>query len=145
MEFSGHQLSKQELNVAPLVDIVFLLLIFSTLMHRCKLSKFAFRRLAASSACAVDLMLKGDRSTTVVSEEPLIVRITTDGTIRLNGLRLSLAQLRTEIAERIKGSETREVTIKAETTVSVQALVHLMDQIRRAGVNSLLLATPEKN
>ena len=94
---------------------------------------------------AIDLMLEGDRSTTVVSEEPLIVRITTDGTIRLNGLRLSLAQLRTEIAERIKGSETREVTIKAETTVSVQALVHLMDQIRRAGVNSLLLATPEKN
>lgn len=133
MEFSGHQLSKQELNVAPLVDIVFLLLIFFMLA-----SSFIKPE-------AIDLMLEGDRSTTVVSEEPLIVRITTDGTIRLNGLRLSLAQLRTEIAERIKGSETREVTIKAETTVSVQALVHLMDQIRRAGVNSLLLATPEKN
>lgn len=133
MEFSGHQLSKQELNVAPLVDIVFLLLIFFMLA-----SSFIKPE-------AIDLMLEGDRSTTVVSEEPLIVRITTDGTIRLNGLRLSLAQLRTEISERIKGSETREVTIKAETTVSVQALVHLMDQIRRAGVNSLLLATPEKN
>ena len=133
MEFSGHQLSKQELNVAPLVDIVFLLLIFFMLA-----SSFIKPE-------AIDLMLEGDRSTTVVSEELLIVRITTDGTIRLNGLRLSLAQLRTEISERIKGSETREVMIKAETTVSVQALVDLMDQIRRAGVNSLLLATPEKN
>ena len=133
MEFSGHQLSKQELNVAPLVDIVFLLLIFFMLA-----SSFIKPE-------AIDLMLEGDRSTTVVSEELLIVRITTDGTIRLNGLRLSLAQLRTEIAERIKGSETREVTIKAETTVSVQALVHLMYQIRKAGVNSLLLAVPEKN
>ena len=133
MEFSGHQLSKQELNVAPLVDIVFLLLIFFMLA-----SSFVKPE-------AIDLMLEGDRSTTVVSEEPLIVRITTDGTIRLNGLRLSLAQLHIEMGERIKGNETREVTIKAETTVSVQALVHLMDQIRRAGVNSLLLATPEKN
>ena len=103
MEFSGHQLSKQELNVAPLVDIVFLLLIFFMLA-----SSFIKPE-------AIDLMLEGDRSTTVVSEEPLIVRITTDGRIRLNGLRLSLAQLRTEISERIKGSETREVTIKAET------------------------------
>ena len=133
MEFSGHQLSKQELNIAPLVDIVFLLLIFFMLA-----SSFIKPE-------AIDLMLEGDRSTTVVSEEPLIVQITTDGTIRLNGLRLSLAQLRIEMAERIKGNETREVTIKAETTVSVQALVHLMDQIRKAGVNSLLLAVPEKN
>ena len=133
MEFSGHQLSKQELNVAPLVDIVFLLLIFFMLA-----SSFIKPE-------AIDLMLEGDRSTTVVSKEPLIVQITTDGTIRLNGLRLSLAQLHIEMAERIKGNETREVTIKAETTVSVQALVHLMDQIRKAGVNSLLLAVPEKN
>ena len=28
MEFSGRQRSKQELNVAPLIDVVFLLLIF---------------------------------------------------------------------------------------------------------------------
>ena len=66
MEFSGHQLSKQELNVAPLVDIVFLLLIFFMLA-----SSFIKPK-------AIDLMLEGDRSTTVVSEELLIVRITTD-------------------------------------------------------------------
>ncbi|HHZ66593.1 MAG TPA: protein TolR, partial [Alphaproteobacteria bacterium] len=82
-------------------------------------------------------------SATVAPAEPLEVQVTTDGTIRLNGLRLSLGQLSTEIAARIKGDQESSVTIKADAEVPVQVLVQIMDQLQSAGVDNLRLATPE--
>ena len=131
MEFARYQRSKQELNVAPLIDVVFLLLTFFMLA-----STFVEPE-------AVDLMLEGGESATVAPAEPLEVQVTTDGIIRLNGLRLSLGQLSTEIAARIKGGQEHSVTIKADAEVPVQILVQIMDQVQSAGVDNLRLATPE--
>ena len=133
MEFARYQRLKQELSVAPLIDVVFLLLIFFMLT-----STFIEPE-------AVDLMLEGWQSATVTPAEPLEVQVTTEGTIRLNGLRLSLGQLTTEISARIKGDQERAVTIKADAEVQVQVLVQIMDQVQLAGANNLRLAVPEAN
>ena len=133
MEFARYQRLKQELSVAPLIDVVFLLLIFFMLT-----STFIEPE-------AVDLMLEGGQSATVTPTEPLEVQVTTEGTIRLNGLRLSLGQLTTEISARIKGDQARAVTIKADAEVQVQVLVQIMDQVQLAGANNLRLAIPEAN
>ena len=133
MEFASYQRLKQELSVAPLIDVVFLLLIFFMLT-----STFIEPE-------AVDLMLEGGQSATVTPTEPLEVQVTTEGTIRLNGLRLSLGQLTTEISARIKGDQERAVTIKADAEVQVQVLVQIMDQVQLAGANNLRLAIPEAN
>lgn len=133
MEFARYQRLKQELSVAPLIDVVFLLLIFFMLT-----STFIEPE-------AVDLMLEGGQSATVTPAEPLEVQVTTEGTIRLNGLRLSLGQLTTEISARIKGDQERAVTIKADAEVQVQVLVQIMDQAQLAGANNLRLAIPEAN
>ena len=133
MEFPRYQRLKQELSVAPLIDVVFLLLIFFMLT-----STFIEPE-------AVDLMLEGGQSATVTPTEPLEVQVTTEGTIRLNGLRLSLGQLTTEISARIKGDQERAVTIKADAEVQVQVLVQIMDQVQLAGANNLRLAIPEAN
>ena len=133
MEFARYQRLKQELSVAPLIDVVFLLLIFFMLT-----STFIEPE-------AVDLMLEGGQSATVTPAEPLEVQVTTEGAIRLNGLRLSLGQLTTEISARIKGDQERAVTIKADAEVQVQVLVQIMDQVQLAGANNLRLAIPEAN
>ena len=133
MEFARYQRLKQELSVAPLIDVVFLLLIFFMLT-----STFIEPE-------AVDLMLEGGQSATVTPAERLEVQVTTEGTIRLNGLRLSLGQLTTEISARIKGDQERAVTIKADAEVQVQVLVQIMDQVQLAGANNLRLAIPEAN
>jgi len=131
MDFSGRLRSKQELNVAPLIDVVFLLLIFFMLA-----STFIKPE-------AIDLMLEGSSTAGGSAEEMLNIEVVVDGTIRLNGLRLSLPQLETELASRIQGDQTRPVTIKAAAEVPVQTLVNIMDRVRAAGSNNLRLATPE--
>ena len=131
MDFSGRLRSKQELNVAPLIDVVFLLLIFFMLA-----STFIKPE-------AIDLMLEGSSTPGGSAEEMLNIEVVVDGTIRLNGLRLSMPQLETELASRIQGDQTRPVTIKAAAEVPVQTLVNIMDRVRAAGTNNLRLATPE--
>ena len=131
MDFSGGQRTKQELNVAPLIDVVFLLLIFFMLA-----STFIKPE-------AIDLMLEGSSTGGNAAEEMLNIEVVVDGTIRLNGLRLSMLQLETELASRIQGDQTRPVTIKAAAEVPVQTLVSIMDRVRAAGTNNLRLATPE--
>ena len=131
MDFSGRQRTKQELNVAPLIDVVFLLLIFFMLA-----STFIKPE-------AIDLMLEGGSTGGKAAEEMLNIEVVVDGTIRLNGLRLSMPQLETELASRIQGDQTRPVTIKAAAEVPVQTLVSIMDRVRAAGTNNLRLATPE--
>ena len=131
MDFSGRPRTKQELNVAPLIDVVFLLLIFFMLA-----STFIKPE-------AIDLMLEGSSTGSSSAEEMLNIEVVIDGTIRLNGLRLSMSQLETELASRIQGDQTRPLTIKAEAEVPVQTLVSIMDRVRAAGTNNLRLATPE--
>ncbi|SVE31291.1 uncharacterized protein METZ01_LOCUS484145, partial [marine metagenome] len=99
MEFSRRQRSRQELNVAPLIDVVFLLLIFFMLA-----STFI-------EPNAVDIRLSGGNAETVNTADPLVVEVIPDGSVRLNGLRLSFEQLTVEIAARIKGDPSRVITI----------------------------------
>jgi len=74
MDFSERKRSKVELNVAPLIDIVFLLLIFFMLA-----STFLKPE-------AIDLIIQGSSTDLITVEEPLMVHVGTDGTIKLNGL-----------------------------------------------------------
>ena len=131
MDFARRQRSRQELNVAPLIDVVFLLLIFFMLA-----STFI-------EPNAVDISLSGGNAQTVTTLDPLIVEVTTDGSVRLNGLRLSFEQLTIEIAARINGDPSRVVTIMADAETPVQKLIQVMDQVRSAGTNNLRLSAPE--
>ena len=131
MEFSRRQRSRQELNVAPLIDVVFLLLIFFMLA-----STFI-------EPNAVDIRLSGGNAETVNTADPLVVEVIPDGSVRLNGLRLSFEQLTVEIAARIKGDPSRVITIMASADIPVQTLIQVMDQVRSAGTNNLRLSAPE--
>ena len=131
MDFARRQRSRQELNVAPLIDVVFLLLIFFMLA-----STFI-------EPNAVDISLSGGNAQTSTTVDPLVVELTPDGLVRLNGLRLSFEQLTIEIAARIKGDPSRVVTIRAGAETPVQNLIDVMDQVRSAGTNNLRLSAPE--
>lgn len=134
MEFAESDRPHPELNVAPLIDVVFLLLIFFMLA-----STFIEPE-------AVDLVVPGSNAAAAAApaaDEPLTVQVTAQGAIRLNGLRLALNQLRAEVAARLEGDRRRPVTVRADAKVRVQLLVRVMDRIRAAGASNLRLATPE--
>ena len=132
MDFADHERPRPTLNIAPLIDVVFLLLVFFMLA-----STFIEPQ-------AIDLVLPGRAAPqTAPTTEPLVVDVTPAGQIRLNGLVLSLDQLDSEIAGRLRETTDGGVTVRADAAVAVQLLVSVMDRIRAAGAANIKLATPE--
>lgn len=129
MDFGERERSGPQLNIAPLIDVVFLLLVFFMLA-----SSFIEPE-------AIDLVLPAGGGQGGQVAEPLVVSVTEAGHIRFNGLHLDLGQLEAEIRSRTGGDSGRAVTVRADAGVSVQLLVSILDAIRAAGPENIRLAT----
>lgn len=130
MEFEGRAPIRQELSIAPLIDVVLLLLIFFMLT-----STFY-------AAEAIDLDLPDATTATPADELPLVVGLIADGTISVDGVPVAEADLIAHLKTRIN-SEERAVTLKSDAGVNVQAMIRVMDAIRLAGGRRVSLATEE--
>ncbi|HEX9646423.1 MAG TPA: biopolymer transporter ExbD [Alphaproteobacteria bacterium] len=131
MEFATHDRPRPRLSIAPLIDVVFLLLVFFMLA-----SSFI-------EPAAIDLAMSRPQAAPQAAAEPLVVDVRAGGEVRLNGLALALDQLGPEIAARPGAAGDRPVTVRAEAEVPVALLVAVMDRLRGAGFANLRLATPE--
>ena len=129
MDFSGRSKSKVELNVAPLIDIVFLLLVFFMLAS-------TFIRPES-----INLAIRAPSGVGEQSEQPILVHIGANGTIRLNGLVLTIQDLKQELLARSSLPQTnRTITVQTQDDVSVQFLVKVMDAINEAGYTDIAIS-----
>ena len=129
MDFSGRSKSKVELNVAPLIDIVFLLLVFFMLAS-------TFIRPES-----INLAIRAPSGVGEQSEQPILVHIGANGAIRLNGLVLTIQDLKQELLARSSLPQTnRTITVQTHDDVSVQFLVRVMDEINEAGYTDIAIS-----
>ena len=129
MDFSGRSKSKVELNVAPLIDIVFLLLVFF-------MSASTFIRPES-----INLAIRAPSGVGEQSEQPILVHIGANGAIRLNGLVLTIQDLKQELLARSSlPQNNRTITVQTQDDVSVQFLVKVMDEINEAGYTDIAIS-----
>ena len=129
MDFSGRSKSKVELNVAPLIDIVFLLLVFFMLAS-------TFIRPES-----INLAIRAPSGVGEQSEQPILVHIGANGAIRLNGLVLTIQDLKQELLARSSlPQNNRTITVQTDDDVSVQFLVKVMDEINEAGYSDIAIS-----
>ena len=129
MDFSGRSKSKVELNVAPLIDIVFLLLVFFMLAS-------TFIRPES-----INLAIRAPSGVGEQSEQPILIHIGTNGAIRLNGLVLTIQDLKQELLARSSlPQNNRTITVQTQDDVSVQFLVKVMDEINEAGYTDIAIS-----
>ena len=130
MDFSGRSKSKVELNVAPLIDIVFLLLVFFMLGS-------TFIRPGS-----INLAIRAPSGVGEQSEQPILVHIGANGTVRLNGLVLTIQDLKQELLARSSSlpQNNRTITVQTQDDVSVQFLVKVMDEINEAGYTDIAIS-----
>lgn len=131
MDFADHDRQRPKLNIAPLIDVVFLLLVFFMLA-----GSFIERN-------AIDLSIPSTQAPSSATGEPLVVDVGLSGRFTLNGLALTLDQLPIELTARAGGDMTRAVTVRATAAVPVQVLVSVMDRIHATGLKKIRLATPD--
>ena len=129
MDFSGRSKSKVELNVAPLIDIVFLLLVFFMLAS-------TFIRPES-----INLAIRAPSGMGEQSEQHIHVHIGANGAIRLNGLVLTIQDLKQELLARSSlPQNNRTITVQTHDDVSVQFLVKVMDEINEAGYTDIAIS-----
>ena len=132
MEFEGRARIHSHLDIAPLIDIVFLLLVFFMLT-----STFLVPE-------AIELELPESGSATVTEITPITVALNSSGELTLNGDLVPLDQLRVTIEPLISGNTDVAITLKSDARTEVQQLLKVMDEIRAAGGSNVALATMQK-
>ncbi len=133
MNFRSHRRVEVDVNLTPLIDVVFLLLIF--FMVSTTFTK--------ASQLSIDL----PEATGEVSETPdneIEILIDEAGNYRVNGRALVDTQLRTLQAAIYKisaGDTTRPMVISADAQSSHQSVVRAMDAAGKMGFVHLSIAT----
>ena len=108
------------LDMAPLSDVVFLLLIFFMLTF-------------AIQGQGMDISLPGGQTMETREKESLIVKIGKDQVVKVNNTIVSLEKFREVIEERLNGRTDKTVTIEAQKSTRYEFFAKVLDHSRLAG------------
>lgn len=118
-----------EVTVVPMVNVVFLLLIFFMLVGR----------IAPSEELEVSppLSLSGQ----MLNGEPVRIIVAKDGQIAIEKDKLEASDLSQVMAEMLQQNPERSFQLKADAGLEANRLIHIMEILRQAGVRELTLLT----
>ncbi len=132
MQFEGKRRVKFHLDIAPLVDIVFLLLIFFLLTSQfIKPPGLKIELPKAKYARAQDKL-------------DIVVAVTKDEKVLLNGVLTNFESLPEQLWGILKDSPRKVIIIKADKDAKVQSIVTVMDIAKRCNAEGVTLSTKLK-
>lgn len=130
MKFKRHiELEKGQLDIAPLIDVVFNLLIFFMLT-----SSFVFQP-------GIKVNLPKAVTSEVIDEKSLIVAVTSNNYIYLNDRAITMSELASRL--RIAAKENKSMLIKADRRASLGKVVEVWDLCRDEGISQINIATSQ--
>lgn len=117
-----------EINLAPMIDILFILLIFFLVTS-------TFVREAG-----VPIQRPDAASATATEDAAWLVAIRANGEVWVDGRAVDLRRLRAEMAGLHARNPRSPVILQADKAGNVGLLVKVMDQIRLAGIDDIAIA-----
>ena len=121
----------RQIDLAPLIDVIFQLLIFFMLS-----SSFTFQS-------GINVKLPKAVTSDVIKEENLIVTITSENVAYLNEKVITLKELGDSLKK--EADKQRPLLIKADRRASVGRVVDVWDLCRNAGIEKINIATNNNN
>lgn len=120
----------QELDLTPVMDVIFILLIFFIIA-----SAFAVRGL--------DIELPAAQSSQALSGRIVELHLLQDGSFICDGVPTDREFLRYKLQEIVRGFKKRpgQLVLKASPAAPVDALIFVVDEVRMLGGEKLLVAT----
>ena len=138
MQFSSRQSRSRALllDMTPMIDIVFLLLIFF----------LTTAQLARESRADLDLPDERGEQTTEVERAGLIVNVLADGSLLLGDSMISIEELENAAIRQVVGSRDEKgrlvrPLVRADRNAPAERLNEVFNALRRAGTGSVRLAT----
>lgn len=131
--FKSKDDSSSEINITPLIDVVFLLLLFFMLTTTFS-AKPGFKiNLPKSSSAA-----SGKES------DSINVYVAATGDISFNGNKVSIGEVSELLKEKAKQGTEQMVMISADEAAKHGVVVEIMDRIKSSGFSKITIATQSK-
>lgn len=132
MEFERRRHNHAHMNIAPLVDVVFLLLLFFLLTSH------------LMQEPAIKIKLPESKTADAVKDEIKTIYISKEGEIFFRDSKVDLKDLQTAIKGGLKDIEHDFVRIKADRESDVGVLISVIDEVRLAGVRNYSIVTERR-
>ncbi len=132
MKFSSRQPEPATLQLAPMIDIVFLLLIFFIVTWQ-------FTRSETELSVSVPTAQEGADPNRQRGE--IIINVLADGTIRVEGQTMDLNQLFEKLAPIAIQYENQPVRMRGDGEATYQRMVEVIDTCQKAGIWNISFAT----
>jgi len=130
MKFPHLSKKSASFDLTPLIDVVFLLLIF-----------FMLTTTFVNLENRVKVNLPSGDFAAAESSENLIVTITENNTIYLNGKLIDPLKLTESVAAKIQEDPERTVILEADKNVLHGKVIRVMDLLKKGGAERIAIAT----
>jgi len=124
---------RARIEMLPLIDIVFLLLVF-----------FIYAMLSMAVHRGLPVSLPTSVSAKIDKKLVLSVTIEQDGTVFVDKKKVALKNLAETLSQQAAGKQEPGVLLFADRSLAYQKLFHVLDQIRIAGLNRISLQAEVK-
>lgn len=132
MKFQSRQPEPANMQLAPMIDIVFLLLIFFIVTWQ-------YTRAETELSVSVPTAQEGADPQRQIGE--IVINILADNTIRVEGTTVDLEQLLDKLSKIAKEYENQPVRIRGDGGVQYQRIVEVIDTCQKAGIWNISFAT----
>ena len=130
MRFSATAKKKARIEIIPMIDTMFFLLVF-----------FMIATLSMTMQHGMPVNLPEANSTTDKISEPISLTITEHGELFYNKEMIILTQLKTKLFELNQSNKEPSIVINADEHVEHGIVVKVMDAVRLSGIHKMAIAT----
>jgi len=121
------------INITPLIDIVFLLLVFFMLAT------------SFIQKSTIEVNLSSGETVQIENQKNNVVLILNKtGKIYLNNKLISISNIKNEIIKIIDNKPEHKILIKSHKKIAVQKVIRLIEEVRLAGTDNIKLVNLEK-
>jgi biopolymer transport protein ExbD len=130
MKLDRKHTGKARIEMIPLIDVIFLLLV-----------TFILFSMSMSVHRGIPVVLPSASTSQIEKKAAIEISIKKDGSIYMDGEKGDLADLSEYVGKRRLASPEFVVFISADKKASYEAVVAVMDAVRKAGIKRLSLET----
>ena len=129
------QRKKARIEIIPMIDVMMFLLVFFVLISVNVIPALGIKTQQPSSSQVQQLKTK---------DVQVVVTLGKEDTIQVDGKNIQLKELASAVRQKAGGSDQIAVIVNSDKGAEVQALVDVMDEIKKSGLGKVSLAARER-
>jgi biopolymer transport protein ExbD len=128
------EMKKARIEIIPMIDTIFFLLVF-----------FMIASLAMTKMTGMPVQLPKSSTARAKPVDKVMVTVTAAGNFYVDKKPVAFAEIYGEIAARLRDDPQLVVVLNCDKRQQVEQLVHVMEEVKRANAQNVLIATEPRS